>query len=780
MFLNPDINDMHTETWQSDRLPEGLREDYVRLDERTLEDLTAQCAEFSRFLRYYDQKNVEDGDWHEFFAPIYHFPEGNEKSGYVKFNSRQELDAIVADKPHLALLVTFLRLFKLEQDNLNTLSEKHLEYYYHNVLGFSRRAGSPGSVTVLASLVKNVRNAVVPAGTRFSAGKDASGREIMYKTPVDVALVAGSVDTVTRMTPDSAEYGILTGSDALSGLSGRIRLTFSSLPRYSRVYVTSSDGWKQVLASASGGKQDIVLDSGIIAPYSEKVHGFEAGMECPVIKIAVSSPENLPSGSDSFRSFVISQESGGGSGDGPVDYSGVLSGIKASVDSLSGNMDAAASKQLAKYISDLSAAIEKSAVVSSAGSGVVNVNDASVLFFSPTGVLDTRDVISDEIREFTLPSVLLGVSSVSAGDTISLHFRMDQTMCDITAPDPDEPPCWYYLAGKKWKVLPPSAVLSDRTAGMTGSGIITFRIPEDASRQKGILNGGDIWLRLLYPDSGMYPYPEEININAVELWYDSSSEGEPLTGIGVPANTVLKPEYAVSGVKSFTQPYPGEKGETAEGRDSYMCRVSERLRHKDRAVCSWDYERIILESHPNVAAVKCVPCTGTDGRFVPGGISIVLVPDTAAIPQKNPLRPQVDLSTVKSVEETVRSRCSPFVSYSVINPKYQAVKVCCTLKLQNGCADTSYAVERIREKLVEFLSPWNGADPHSGFDHNHNTSKIVHLIETMDEYVDYILDVQIYLDGIIQSGDIIPADEAAVLTSVPASEHIIKTVTDSR
>lgn len=780
MFLNPDINDIHTETWQSDRLPEGLREDYVRLDERTLEDLIAQCAEFSRFLKYYDQKNVEDGDWHEFFTPIYHFPEGDEERGYARFNSPEELNAIIAGRPHLALLVTFLRLFKLEQDNFNTLSEKHLEYYYHNVLGFSRKKGKPGAVTVFASLVKNVRNAVVPAGTRFSAGKDASGREIMYKTPVDVALVAGSVDTVTRMIPGSAEYGILTGSDALSGLGGKIRLTFRSLPGNSRVYVTSSDGWREVPVSPSGGRQEIVFDSGILSPFSEKLHGFEAGMEYPVIKIAVSSPETLPSCSDSFKSFAVSQEPGGGNDAAKVDYSCVLTGIKASVDSLSGNMDAAASKQLAKYISDLSDAIGKSAAASFAGSGVVNVDNARVLFFSPTGVSETRDVISDETQVFTHPSVVLGVSSVSAGDTVSLHFRVDQTTCDITAEAPDESPCWYYLAGRKWKVLSPSAVLSDRTEGMTGSGIVTFRIPEDASRQEGMLKGGDIWLRLLYPDSGMYPYLEEVNINAVELWYDSSSEGEPLAGTGVPENTVLKSEYAIPGVKSFTQPFPGEKGETAESRDSYMCRVSERLRHKDRAVSSWDYERIILESHPNVAAVKCVPCTGTDGQFVPGRIAIVLVPDTAAVPQKNPLRPRVDLSTVKSVEETVKSRCSPFVSYSVVNPKYQAVKVCCTLKLQDRCADTSYSVERIREKLVEFLSPWNGICEHRGFDHNHNTSKIIHLIETMDEYVDYILDIQIYLDGIIQDGDIIPADEATVLTSVPASEHIIKTVTDPR
>ena len=41
----------------------------------------------------------------------------------------------------------------------------------------------------------------------------------------------------------------------------------------------------------------------------------------------------------------------------------------------------------------------------------------------------------------------------------------------------------------------------------------------------------------------------------------------------------------------------------------YYRRISERLRHKNRAITSWDYEQIILENFPEVFKVKCLNST---------------------------------------------------------------------------------------------------------------------------------------------------------------------------
>ncbi|OJJ22558.1 hypothetical protein BKI52_07705 [marine bacterium AO1-C] len=53
-------------TSQDSRLFEGLDFDYVKLDERSLEDLLLFVANFSKLINFYDTNNRVDGDWSDF------------------------------------------------------------------------------------------------------------------------------------------------------------------------------------------------------------------------------------------------------------------------------------------------------------------------------------------------------------------------------------------------------------------------------------------------------------------------------------------------------------------------------------------------------------------------------------------------------------------------------------------------------------------------------------------------------------------------------------------
>ncbi len=53
-------------TSQDSRLFEGLSFDYVKLDERSLEDLLLFVANFSKLINFYDTNNRVDGDWSDF------------------------------------------------------------------------------------------------------------------------------------------------------------------------------------------------------------------------------------------------------------------------------------------------------------------------------------------------------------------------------------------------------------------------------------------------------------------------------------------------------------------------------------------------------------------------------------------------------------------------------------------------------------------------------------------------------------------------------------------
>ena len=69
-------------TYQSERFPEALNNDYVKLDERTLTDLVKQSAEYAKYVKYCNELNIEDGNWQVFFEEIYDY--SNKK---VKFSS---------------------------------------------------------------------------------------------------------------------------------------------------------------------------------------------------------------------------------------------------------------------------------------------------------------------------------------------------------------------------------------------------------------------------------------------------------------------------------------------------------------------------------------------------------------------------------------------------------------------------------------------------------------------------------------------------------------------
>ena len=52
-------------------------------------------------------------------------------------------------RPHFALFLTFLQLLQHTRGQLNTLTRRHLDFYYQQVLGMTKIASVPDHVNVL-------------------------------------------------------------------------------------------------------------------------------------------------------------------------------------------------------------------------------------------------------------------------------------------------------------------------------------------------------------------------------------------------------------------------------------------------------------------------------------------------------------------------------------------------------------------------------------------------------------------------------------------------------
>ena len=142
----------------------------------------------------------------------------------------RQLDASLTSfdghSPHYGLWLAFLRLFGLNQERMNGLLGQHLDFYYREVLRLCRQSARPDHVNLLFELHKNADDHLMPGGrTHFSAGKDESGKEILYRLDADFVVNQGKVASLKALH-----------RPALSSASGTYETVFAANPP------NSSDG----------------------------------------------------------------------------------------------------------------------------------------------------------------------------------------------------------------------------------------------------------------------------------------------------------------------------------------------------------------------------------------------------------------------------------------------------------------------------------------------------------------------------------------------------------
>lgn len=152
-------------TSRQQRMPDALRPDYIVPDERSREDLLRFARELAAEITYYNKDNQPEGNWETFFA-----------------------DDIPESAPHKALFLTFLELFSYAKQHLNTLTQRHLDFYYNEVLRLREKPATPDQVHLLFQLAKNVKSHLIAAGTLLKAGKDNNGKPLYYATERDIVI----------------------------------------------------------------------------------------------------------------------------------------------------------------------------------------------------------------------------------------------------------------------------------------------------------------------------------------------------------------------------------------------------------------------------------------------------------------------------------------------------------------------------------------------------------------------------------------------------------------
>jgi hypothetical protein len=385
--------------------------------------------------------------------------------------------------------------------------------------------------------------------------------------------------------------------------------------------------------------------------------------------------------------------------------------------------------------------------------------------------------------------LFIGLEGAKPLNTVSLLFQF----ADGSARDNDnDPPVinWSYLVNNEWRPLKGEHIVSDDTYGFQTTGIVKLEIPSDATTSHSIITDGLHWFSASVGEhSTRIPQAVDVVAQAVVARFQDNGNASAHFDNALPAGSIAKLQTAAAEVSKVAQPFASFDGKHREtGKEFYM-HVSERLRHKGRAITSWDYEHLVLDRFPSIYKVKCIQHTdqnclcrepepavadrggrGTMGKrettdwpvgglppvstdegpapqpatccgpqVAPGHVLVVPIPNLKNRNDANPLQPKTSRRTLLEIEAYLKKRTSPFVHVHARNPVYEEVLVFFRVQFYAG-VDKGYHLKKLNDELVRYLTPWAFDDTADvAFGRKVYASAIINFIEEQP-YVDFITD----------------------------------------
>jgi hypothetical protein len=236
---------------------------------------------------------------------------------------------------------------------------------------------------------------------------------------------------------------------------------------------------------------------------------------------------------------------------------------------------------------------------------------------------------------------------------------------------------------------------------------------------------------------------------------------------------------AVPGLAGVEQPFPSVGGRGPEQERGFATRVSERLRHKQRALTPWDYERLVLQRYGQIYKAKCLAAAA--GRES-GNVDVIVIPDIRGALPSDAFAPRASTNLLADIETYLRARAPGAAGIRVRNAHYVPVLVRLGVRFMAG-QDEGFATRRLNEDLVRFLSPWAyGEGVELMIGGRIYANSILDFVDRRD-YVDYVAEIKLFRG---RGGDdfelIPPQDDYHVATDRPdqvlvaARSHVIDVI----
>ena len=379
----------------------------------------------------------------------------------------------------------------------------------------------------------------------------------------------------------------------------------------------------------------------------------------------------------------------------------------------------------------------------------------------------------------------IGLENANGGEQISILISVLEGSANPLKAKQDVK--WQYMQDNAWLDFA-SGALVDGTDGLIKTGLLKVALPFGFKDASTFFSPGKVWIRATVAQH-IDAVCRVVGVFAQGIKATLISTDHPIAHYKIPlaAEKISKPKVTNTAIKKFAQPIAAIGGKPTENDEHFYTRVSERLRHKSRAVTFWDYERLVLEEFPQLSLAKALSHTKyfvdpvssqlDYSESAPGHVAVVCVPQ-----KQNDYnltnKPYTPVSTLEEIGDYLASQLPEWATLHVRNPLFEEVQIDCRVKFMQEVKDTNYFIELLKKELEEFLSPWK-AQNNSTLAFNWRVHKS-HVIDFIDErtYVDYVRDVKMNL--IFGTGDLdrqydvneaVPRYAISVLTS--SNNHVI-------
>ncbi|MGE9311233.1 hypothetical protein ACLOAU_06295 [Niabella sp. CJ426] len=338
----------------------------------------------------------------------------------------------------------------------------------------------------------------------------------------------------------------------------------------------------------------------------------------------------------------------------------------------------------------------------------------------------------------------IGLADLIPGQSVSLLLQLAEGTSNADA----EPMVisWHVLCNNEWRVFTGREMLRNETNSLLQSGIVTLAIPESATADNTLMDGGLVWIRLsLSGDPGSVCLFEKVITQAAKAGFYTNGT---FRGSGsIEAGSIKKLLKKTAEIKLVSQPFSSFGGKATEGQEAFRMRVSERLRHKERAVTNWDWEHLVLQEFPELYKVKCLNHFNDEDNCCkaghPGAVTLVVVPNVQGKNFYNPLQPKVSTVIRQKIKAFIQPRVSFFTQLFISNPDYETALLDFKVRFLSA-GDFGVYQDQLNNAIKRFLTPWAFSDTEGLlFGGTINKSVLLNFIEEQP-YVDFVTDLKMY------------------------------------